>query len=65
MIDNILNETNFHFLLLFHTLRSTLIQEGINIDPILLDTGRHIGETIYEELKDDDVNVFTENIINF
>ena len=66
LIDNILNETNFQFsFLLFHTLRSTLIQEGINIDPILLDTGRHIGETIYEELKDDDVNVFTENIINF
>ena len=41
--------------LLFHTLRSMLIQEGINIDPILQSTGNSIGNSLFEILYDDDL----------
>ncbi|KZX11996.1 V4R domain-containing protein [Methanobrevibacter filiformis] len=49
----------------FHTLRSTLIQEGINIDPLLYATGVKIGYSIYDTLKADDFDEFIANLTNF
>ncbi len=51
--------------LLFHTFRSTLIQEGININPILYQTGKKIGLALYEQIKDDNIDVFLKNIQEF
>ena len=51
--------------LLFHTVRSTLIQEGLSIDPILYEAGLRIGESIFPMLNADDINSFAENVINF
>ncbi|RBQ22685.1 hypothetical protein ALNOE001_16510 [Candidatus Methanobinarius endosymbioticus] len=70
LLDNIINkDTNndqFDFSqLLFHTFRSTLIQEGININPVLYEAGRRIGLALYEELKDEDVDNFFANIKEF
>lgn len=66
LVKNILDVEDFKFsFLLFHTLRSTLIQEGINIDPVLLETGRHIGLALFEKVYDEDLNVFVDNIANF
>ncbi len=66
LVENILKEEDFKFsFLLFHTLRSKLIQEGFNIDPLLLDTGKQLGMALYEKLKDDDTEKFAENIIEF
>lgn len=66
LVENILKEEDFKFsFLLFHTLRSKLIQEGFNIDPLLLDTGRQLGSALYEQLKDEDREKFAENIIKF
>jgi len=69
LLENIINKDEsdqFDFSrLLFHTFRSTLIQEGININPILYDAGRRIGLALYEQLNDDDINIFIKNIKEF
>lgn len=65
LIKNIVDEDAEFSTLLFHTLRAMLIQEGINIDPILQATGNSIGRSIFEKLYDDDLNVFMDNIANF
>ncbi len=65
LIENIINNKANFSLLLFHTLRSSLIQEGISINPFLHDTGYRIGEALYPSLKDDDLEKFIENIKEF
>jgi predicted hydrocarbon binding protein len=69
LLENIINKDGsdkFNFSrLLFHTFRSTLIQEGFNINPILHEAGRHIGLALYEQLKDDDLDAFVVNLQNF
>ena len=68
IIDNIVKtgEGTVEFpRLLFHTVRSTLIQEGLSIDPILYEAGLRIGESIYDNLKADDVDGFAKNVIDF
>ncbi len=67
LVNNIINsEDDFEFsYLLFHTLRSTLIQEGVNIDPILHETGVNIGLSLYSKFYDEDFNQFFENIKDF
>ncbi|OWT32348.1 ArsR family transcriptional regulator [Methanobrevibacter sp. 87.7] len=67
LLDNIINtgdDFNFSFLL-YHTLRSTLIQEGFNINPILYETGFNIGNALFPKLYDKNLNKFLENIENF
>ena len=58
------DDVNFSFLL-FHTLRSNLIQKGISIDPFLYDTGYSIGEAAFESLYDEDLEKFSQNIEKF
>lgn len=53
------------FRLMFHTLRSVLIQEGFNIDPLLYQTGKKIGEVLFDQLEDDDDFTFINNIQQF
>lgn len=69
LLENIINKGDsgrFDFSrLLFHTFRSTLIQEGININPILYEAGRRIGLALYEQLKADDVDTFLKNLQKF
>lgn len=67
LVNNIINSgDDFEFsYLLFHTLRSTLIQEGVNIDPILHETGVNIGLSLYSIFYDEDFNQFFENIKDF
>lgn len=66
LVKNILDVDNFKFsFLLFHTLRSNLIQEGININPVLNQTGKNIGAAMFEKLYDDDIEKFSENICEF
>jgi predicted hydrocarbon binding protein len=60
------NKDNFKFVrLMFHTLRSNLIQEGFSINPLLYSSGLKIGLSIYDMLKSDDYNIFVSNIIDF
>lgn len=65
LINNIINDDGDFTVLLFHTLRSMLIQEGINIDPILQSTGNSIGKSIFGKLYDDDLDIFIQNITRF
>ena len=65
LIKHIVDEDAEFSTLLFHTLKAMLIQEGINIDPILQSTGNSIGKSIFDKLYDDDLDVFMENIAEF
>lgn len=51
--------------LIFHTIRVSLIRQGIDIDPILYEAGVKVGETLYEKVKNPDINKLAENIANF
>lgn len=65
LVTNIV-ETNANFsTLLFHTLKAMLIQEGVNIDPILQSTGNSIGKSIFKSVYDDDLDIFMGNIAAF
>lgn len=48
--------------LLFQTFRSMLIKEGVNIDPILNNTGKKIGANLFDELYSKNLEDFIENI---
>ncbi|MDO5860910.1 ArsR family transcriptional regulator, partial [Methanobrevibacter sp.] len=65
LIENLVDEDAEFSTLLFHTLKSMLIQEGINIDPIMQSTGNSIGNSIFGKLYDEDLDVFIENIATF
>lgn len=65
LIENLVNDDAEFSTLLFHTLKSMLIQEGINIDPILQSTGNSIGKSIFDTIYDDDLDIFMDNIAEF
>lgn len=65
LIENIIEENGDFTVLLFHTLRSMLIQEGINIDPVLQATGNRIGKSLFDIVYDDDLEEFLSNIAEF
>jgi hypothetical protein len=65
IIKNIIDVDEEFSTLLFHTLKAMLIQEGVNIDPILQSTGNSIGRSIFEKLYDEDLDIFMENIADF
>ena len=65
LVENLIDEDAEFSTLLFHTLKSMLIQEGINIDPILQSTGNSIGKSIFGRVYDDDLDIFIENITEF
>lgn len=65
LIKHIVEEDAEFSTLLFHTLKAMLIQEGVNIDPILQSTGNSIGKSIFDILYDDDLDVFIGNIADF
>jgi uncharacterized protein len=53
------------FRLIFHTIRVSLIRQGIDIDPILYEAGVKVGETLYEKVKNPDITKLAENIAMF
>lgn len=65
LIENLVNDDAEFSTLLFHTLKSMLIQEGVNIDPILQSTGNSIGKSIFDKIYDDDLDIFMGNIADF
>ena len=65
IIKNIIDDDAEFSTLLFHTLKSMLIQEGVNIDPILQATGKSIGVSVFEKIYDDDLRIFMDNIAEF
>jgi predicted hydrocarbon binding protein len=56
----------FTFLrLMFRTFRVSLLNEGIEIDPILLDAGMKVGQVLYRKVADPDMGVLLENLSDF
>ena len=53
------------FRLIFHTLRVSLLIQGVDIDPILHEAGLKVGETLYVKVKDPDMETFLGNIAQF
>jgi uncharacterized protein len=53
------------FRLIFHTIRVSLIRQGIDIDPILYEAGVKVGENLYEKVKNPDINLLAGNIAKF
>ncbi|HMK54296.1 MAG TPA: V4R domain-containing protein [Methanobacteriaceae archaeon] len=53
------------FRLIFHTIRVSLMNQGVDIDPILHDAGLNVGEVLYEKLKDPKMGQFLQNIAKF
>ncbi|MGL6299118.1 MAG: V4R domain-containing protein [Methanobacteriaceae archaeon] len=60
------NGDKFEFTrLLFHTLKTTLIQEGINIDPLVYEAGFKIGSALYDNIKGNNSEEFVKNLSTF
>lgn len=53
------------FRFMFRAIRVSLMNEGINIDPILRKAGSNVGETFYKKLVAPDINEFINNLIHF
>jgi predicted hydrocarbon binding protein len=53
------------FRLIFHTIRVSLMNQGVNIDPILHDAGLSVGEVLYEQLYSAQEEQFLLNIASF
>jgi len=51
--------------LMFHSIRVSLISQGINIDPILREAGFQVGKRIYEMVADPDISQFLKNLETF
>ena len=60
-----LNDPFEFYRLILRSLRAEFWNEGINIDPILHNAGKRVGDVFYEELKDCDLNKLLENIAVF
>lgn len=53
------------FRLIFHTIRISLLTQGVDIDPILHEAGLKVGEALYEKVKDPNKDTFLGNIASF
>lgn len=67
LLDKILNNGDpFEFFkLTLHLIRVTMIKEGINIDPILTQSGLRIGEVIYRQLNNPSVKQLIPKLEQF
>jgi hypothetical protein len=50
---------------MFRTIRVSLLAEGINIDPVLFESGNRVGRTIAASLADKELSVLLENLSTF
>ncbi|WP_019177184.1 V4R domain-containing protein [Methanomassiliicoccus luminyensis] len=53
------------FRLVFRTFRVSLLNEGIDIDPVLHDAGMRVGEALYQKVGDQDIDVLLSNLAAF
>ncbi len=66
LIDEFIQNGEIDFvILLTHTFKSLLLEFGMDISPVLQKVGNYIGKYLYEQLKDDDLDVFIKNISDY
>ncbi|HEY3422324.1 MAG TPA: V4R domain-containing protein [Methanocellaceae archaeon] len=53
------------FRLMFRTIRVALLNEGIDIDPVLHEAGRNVGNGVYSQMADDDLELMLGKIGDF
>lgn len=53
------------FRLIFHTIRISMLTQGVDIDPILHEAGLKVGTALYEKVKDPELDNFLGNIGRF
>ncbi len=53
------------FRLMFRTIRVALLNEGIDLDPVLRDAGQKVGEALYRKVGDEDTNRLLEGLAAF
>jgi len=53
------------FRLMFRTIRVALLNEGIDLDPVLHEAGENVGEALYAKVADPDLNKLLKNLVAF
>ncbi len=53
------------FRLMFRTIRVALLNEGIDLDPVLHEAGVKVGEALYRKVADDDINKLLKSMAAF
>lgn len=54
-----------YFRLAFRTIRTTLMQTGINLDPVLSSAGREVGRAVLPIVENEDTDLFLKNVAGF
>lgn len=66
MVDEFIQNGEIEYLILLtHTFKSLLFEFGMDISPVLQKVGNHVGEYLYEQLKDDDFDIYLKNISRY
>lgn len=66
LINDFIENGEIEFIvLLTHTLKSLLMEFGIDITPVLEKMGNYIGEYLFSQLYDEDIYIFIDNIISY
>lgn len=66
LIDEFIEKGEIEYVkLLTHTCKSLLMEFGMDISPVLQKIGNHIGEYLYSQLYDEDLEIFMENISSY
>lgn len=66
LIDEFIEKGEIEFVvLLTHTFKSLLMEFGMDISPILQKIGNHIGEYLFSQLYDEDLDIFIDNISSY
>src|SRR5208337_1182068 len=50
---------------MFRTIRVSLLNDGIDVDPVLHEAGINVGKALYRRVADEDLNKFLKNIAAF
>lgn len=54
-----------YFRLVFRTIRTVLMQTGINLDPVLTAAGEEVGRAVFPTVEDERTDVFLRNVAAF
>ena len=66
MIDEFIQNGEIEYIILLtHTFKSLMFEFGMDITPVLQKLGNYIGDYLYEQLKDDDLDTFVNNISKY
>lgn len=66
LIDEFIQNGDIEYVvLLTHTFKSLLMEFGMDISPILQKIGNYIGEYLFNQLYDEDLEIFADNISSY